>query len=50
MTDLVAEFKDTNGGYYPWIKDYLELNGVWRAIPWFTGGGFLGCYNRVHSD
>jgi hypothetical protein len=33
LTALVAEFKDTNGGYYPWIKDYLEFNGVWRAIP-----------------
>jgi multiple sugar transport system substrate-binding protein len=47
LTALVAEFKDTNGGYYPWIKDYLEFNGVWRAIPWFTGGGFLGCYNET---
>jgi multiple sugar transport system substrate-binding protein len=47
LTDFVAEFKDTHGGYYPWIKDYFEINGVWRAIPWFTGGGFLGCYNET---
>jgi multiple sugar transport system substrate-binding protein len=47
LTDFVAEFKDTHGGYYPWIKDYFELNGRWRAVPWFTGGGFLGCYNET---
>ncbi len=39
LTELVREYKDTHGGYYPWIKDYLEINGVWRTIPWFTGGG-----------
>jgi multiple sugar transport system substrate-binding protein len=47
LTDFVAEFKETNGGYYPWIKDYLEINGRWRAVPWFTGGGFLGCHNET---
>jgi multiple sugar transport system substrate-binding protein len=47
LTDFVAEFKDTHGGYYPWIQGYFEINGVWRAIPWFTGGGFLGCYNET---
>ncbi len=47
LTDFVVEFKDTHGGYYPWIKDYFEINGVWRAIPWYTGGGFLGCYNET---
>jgi multiple sugar transport system substrate-binding protein len=47
LTDFVAEFKDTHGGYYPWISGYLEINGVWRAIPWFTGGGFLGSYNET---
>ncbi len=47
LTDFVAEFKDAHGGYYPWIKNYFELNGVWRAIPWFTGGGFLGAYNET---
>ncbi len=47
LTALVAEFKDTNGGYYPWISDYLVFNEAWRAIPWFTGGGFLGCYNAT---
>jgi multiple sugar transport system substrate-binding protein len=47
LTDFVGEFKDTHGGYYPWIKGYFEINGIWRAIPWFTGGGFLGCYNET---
>jgi hypothetical protein len=43
LSALVTQFKDTNGGYYPWSRDYLEFTGVWRADPWFTGGGFLGC-------
>jgi multiple sugar transport system substrate-binding protein len=47
LSSLVADFKDTNGGYYPWIGDYLVFADVWRAIPWFTGGGFLGCYNET---
>jgi multiple sugar transport system substrate-binding protein len=47
LTDFVAEFKDTHGGYYPWMPGYFEINGVWRAIPWFTGGGFLGSYNET---
>ncbi len=48
LTDFVAEFKDTHVGYYPWIKGYFEINGAWRAIPWYTGGGFLGCYNEAY--
>jgi multiple sugar transport system substrate-binding protein len=47
LTNFVAEFKDAHGGYYPWIPGYFELHGVWRAVPWFTGGGFLGCYNET---
>jgi multiple sugar transport system substrate-binding protein len=47
LTDFVAEFKDTHGGYYPWVKEYFEINGAWRAVPWYTGGGFLGCYNEA---
>jgi len=47
LTDIVVQFKNINGGYYPWIKDELKSNGAWPAIPWFTGGGFLGCYNET---
>jgi multiple sugar transport system substrate-binding protein len=47
LSDFVAEFKDTHGGYYPWIPGYFEINDVWRAVPWFTGGGFLGAYNET---